>query len=496
MIIRLLTILVSMCVSSMSLGADASLVEALHAAIQKTIQKDQPVSDSGIAVSVFTSREVILSEGFGYKDRHAKTPVLPTTQFAIGSTTKAFTAMSALILQERGKLRLEDKVVSLLPEFRLADADRTERVELADLLSHAVGLPRHEMIWYLTSFDSEELIRRLPYLALNPKPGFGYREAFQYNNLMFLAAGEIVARQSGVPWGDFVRSEIWDRLEMRDSYFSWDAAKLGGDFAEPYREDVHLDFHDIPAVCPAGCVISNVIDMTKWIQAHLRRGALVEGGHLVSSEAFEQLIAKRMTMSEEAKLYYGLGWMMQDAGSGFPKVYFHGGNIDGFTAMVLFCPELDLGVVALSNQNATKAPNNIAVAAVAAYLDYLNGPPSSRHRQKRADLSLALDVERWDFARSTSRKGSSQESAAMVVGTYNHRGYGDVVIEQTGEGLVFDYFGHRWNMTPVKDLEFSVEVELLKLKDALPAVFGNVDGVARSMAFPFEPEVSPIEFHK
>ncbi len=457
--------------------------EKLRKAITEAIETRQLIKDSGVSVSVFSSREILLMEGFGFKDRTGKTPVTPHTLFSIGSTTKAFTAMSILMLQEEGALNINDTVVSQLPEFQLNEAERTQKVEIADLLSHATGLPRHDLVWYLTPFSREELIKRLPYLPLNPKPGFGFREAFQYNNLMFMTAGRIVEKKSGVSWEDFVQEKILNKLGMNETSFSWASAKLKDDLARPYRVDVELDPKELTSICPAGCIVSNVHDMTKWIQLHLRKGMLLDQTMLLNRETFAQLLIKKMPMSSaRPDLGYGLAWMMQIRDD-LPAIYFHGGNIDGFTAMVMFVPSLDVGVVVLENQEGSRLPNDVGLAALRV-MHEAKSPAYALEMEKTfpidEDLFVpALEAEQmslpWSGFHLDDPIGSVAVTHPEVTGLYQDRGYGDIEITQSEDSLWFNYYTHHWKVTPKEELKYIVEAIISNESSQLPIEFKKTE---------------------
>src|SRR5690606_37300969 len=105
--------------------------------------------------------------------------------YAIGSTSKAFTAMGLALLIEQGKLNWDDPVRKHIPTFKMFDPYVTENMTVRDLLCHRSGLPRYDLMWYNSPYSREELIERLQYL----EPNVGFRTTWQYQNLMFMTAG-------------------------------------------------------------------------------------------------------------------------------------------------------------------------------------------------------------------------------------------------------------------------------------------------------------------
>lgn len=482
------------CALLLSSAAHAGGVkDAVRAAVLKTIQDEQPVENSGVSVAVFTSKETILAEGFGWRDRAHQEPATASTLYAIGSTTKAFTAMSVMKLVENDAIKLDDLEKDALPGFRLESDERTNQVQVVDLLSHATGLPRHDALWYLTPFSRDDLITRLPYLELNKKPGYGYREAFQYNNLMFLALGQTITAKTGLQWETFVTSHVLAPLDMRETYFDWDSAEGFGDLAKPYNGDKELPYFDASRICPAGCMVSNVTDLAKWVQLHLRQGKLADGRPLVQPSTIQELFMPRIGITpERPSLKYGLAWMIQEGDADFPTAIFHGGNIDGFTAMVFLAPELDLGVVALSNQNGTRVPNDIAVAVTEAVLKARQGGEERESLGVKPDLSVATRFEQPVLAAAPAPRPAS----AAEVGRYEHPGYGVTsILEQDGK-LWFDYYGHTWPMAQT-DGAWSVQAEIAGDAAPIPVQFLKTDsGEVTTLTVPWEPEVADIPFKK
>jgi len=140
----------------------------------------------GCAVAAVRDGHILLAAGWGQRDLDSKLPVTPDTLFAIGSTTKAFTAATVGALVDDGLLEWERPLRDYVPELRLSDPVVTDRLTLVDLLSHRSGLPRHEMVWLGHPGRSRaEIVRRLWFLPLSKD----LRQAFQYCNLGYLLAG-------------------------------------------------------------------------------------------------------------------------------------------------------------------------------------------------------------------------------------------------------------------------------------------------------------------
>jgi CubicO group peptidase (beta-lactamase class C family) len=323
------------------------------ARIEQQIEKRrQELGVPGIGLALIKDGRVHL-KGLGLKDVERGLPVTPDTQFPIGSATKAFTALSVLMTQDDGKLSLDDSPKKYLPFFKLRDPQADDGIQVRDLLTHSSGLNRTDLAWITGKLKREELIRVLG----EAKPTAKLRESFQYQNLMYAAAGETVARSQKTPWEAFVPQRIFTPLGMTDSTMSASDLKKVGDRALGYEYNSEtkttrmLPYRSIDEVAPAGSINSSVRDMVKWVQ-FIIDGGVAGGRRLVSKESFEEWTKPHQRIA--GKNFYSLGWFVMDWNG--HKVLQHGGNIDGFTSLVGMIPEKKLGFVILTNANGTALP--------------------------------------------------------------------------------------------------------------------------------------------
>lgn len=312
----------------------------------------------GLSLVIVKDGKVIYAKGHGYKDLEKKIAVTPDTQFAIGSATKAFTALSVLMSQDDGKLSLDDSPKKALPYFKMYDPETEKAITIRDLLSHSSGLNRTDIAMLTGKLNREELIR----VAGEAKPTAKLREKWQYQNLMFTAAGEAVAQVQEMPWDKFIEKRIFEPLGMTNSTLSMSEMAKTKDhsFGYSYNFDTKtakkLPFRDIDEVAPAGSINSSANDMAKWLQFILNEGNAGDE-RLVSETAFAEWTKPQMKISPDGSFSYGLGWFLQDRNG--KKVVQHGGNIDGFNSLVAMVPEENLGFVILTNVSASTLPNEM-----------------------------------------------------------------------------------------------------------------------------------------
>ncbi len=281
----------------------------------------------GVSLVIVKDDKIIYIKGLGYKDLENKIAVTPDTQFAIGSATKAFTALSVLMSMDEGKLSLEDSPKKYLPYFKMYDPDTDKNITIRDLLCHRSGLNRTDLAMITGKLNRAELIQ----VAAQAKPTAKLGEKFQYQNIMFAAAGEIVAQVQKEPWEKFVPERIFKPLGMTNSSMSIAQMEKAKDYSYGYNYNFDtkttekLPYREIAQVAPAGSIDSSARDMAQWLR-FVMNGGEVNGKRLVSEKGYEEWLKPQMKVA--GKTSYGFGWFLQEWNG--LKVVQHGGNIDGF----------------------------------------------------------------------------------------------------------------------------------------------------------------------
>lgn len=422
----------------------------LRECVQQAMQQWQV---PGVAVAVVEAGQVLLCEGFGQRDIESGLPVTPKTLFAIGSCTKAFTAMAVGMLVDEERLEWDRPIKAYLPDFQLWDSLATERVTIRDLLAHRTGLPRHEWLWYMTPLTRAEIIERLRYLQPSCPP----RTRFQYNNLMFIVAGGLIAQLSS-GWEAFIGERIFNPLGMNSSTFSTRVSQTNADSALPYRRAQDspqpLPFLNVDTLGPAGSINSNLVDLIPWVRLHLGGGRYGEQ-QLISPESLRemhsaQIAVQRPGISQVADTDYGLGWQIEDYRG--CKTIWHDGFIDGFSSRITFMPQQQVGVVVLANLNASALPTTLSYN----FLDRLLGfdavprqSPSLAHQNRTPTRLLGL----------TDLPAKSDCPLALCIGEYEHPGYGNLSVRLDSSCLEVTYNSTRLPLVHSGGLTFRVREE-------------------------------------
>lgn len=456
----------------------------------------------GMSIAVIKDDKIVFAKGFGVKKVGEAAVVDERTVFAIGSSSKAFTAAAIAMLVDEGKLKWDDPVTKYLPEFETYDPYVTREMTIRDLLTHRSGLERGDYLWYGTENSREEILRRARFI----KPTWSLRSTFGYQNLMYLAAGQVVEKVTGKTWDEFVEQRIFAPLGMTASNTSVGAFKNGDNIANPHAEIddkvVPIAWRKIDNIAPAGSINSNVVDVAQWVRLQLGQGTY-EG-----KKVFSPAVAKEMHMSQTVMrlegpytifypeahfLNYGLGWFMHDYKG--RKVVEHGGAIDGMRAAVAMMPEEKLGVVILTNMNGSI----ISMPLMYRIFDaYLGQPQKDWSAEMLKSYKILLDQaaaaqKKADAERVTGTKPSLDP--AGYAGTYSNELYGDVkVTEENGKlklrfGPAFESILEHWHYDTFRATFTAAGVT------KAPVSFGlNVQGKAETLtlnlpgltAYPFK----------
>lgn len=397
----------------------------------------------GAAIAVVHDGDVVFSQGIGERDAEHDLPVTEHTLFPLASVTKAFTTMSLAVLADDGLLDWDTPVREYLPEFRLWDQFATERMTPRDLVTHRSGLPRHDMMWYHSDATREELVRRLRYL----EPTTDFRSFWQYQNLMYMTAGYLAGRVAGSSWEDLVRRRIFEALGMASSMFSVTTAQQTPDFSLPYmqknRAVVRIPFYEEQqALGPAGAIVSNVVDMSRWLLLHLHKGRIgehrvVSAGQIAQMHTAQIVSSNPSRFPELAAQSYALGWYVQPY-RGHHMLY-HSGNIDGFSTLCAFLPDDNVGVVALTNMKSNPAPYILSWNVFDRFLGLDTVPWTARYRADWKELERARQQGRARNLRERVRRTRPSHPLRDYAGTYAHPGYGEARVDLEGSRLVVRY---------------------------------------------------------
>jgi CubicO group peptidase (beta-lactamase class C family) len=408
----------------------------------------------GISVAIVKDGKVTLAKGYGVRKLGDQEPVDEHTLFGIGSNTKAFTTAALAMLVDEGKLSWDDPVYQRLPGFQMYDPYVSHEMTIRDLLAHRSGMGLGEgdlLIFPHTTYTRDDIIYRLRYM----KPAFSFRSHYAYDNLLYIAAGQIIPAVSGTTWDDFIRQRILSPLGMNATNLSTAAFKPGENYALPHsRLDGKLqvvEFGNLDNAAPAGAINSSAADMARWMILQLGRGRLPNSELRLFSEKQSRemwspqtilptgdpspsLLALRTNFSA-----YGLGWGLRDYHG--RKLVGHTGGVTGFVSRVMLVPEENLGVVILTNAEEGGAFDSILYHIIDAYLglpstDWIAAFKTAKEHEEKA----AREVEK---RQNNFRAVDSKPSLPMekYAGVYADAWYGTATI-RAGDGKLVLSFEH------------------------------------------------------
>lgn len=365
----------------------------------------------GLSVAVIHGDSVILSRGFGIKEKGGNDSVTSSTIFHIGSMTKAFTAAATASIVDEGLLSWNDTVKKILPDFDWYDDSVETVMQVKDLFTHSTGLVAQAGTYIANlGYDRDDIYSMLRYI----EPVYPFREKFAYNNITFIVAAKVIEKVTGKSWEDNVRERIFIPLGMTSSvtgaegyldagdnastahYFGYSRGK-GGSRGSIYVTPLHGEeraLHWVDVIGPAGSISSNAEDMIKWVRFHLDNGTvtgktgteLLKSSFPADSSAFNEFFPEMnqdisgnfrldpycftsRIISEEQMDFlhtgavnvrkdstmvkdYGYCWYIEQ--NERYKVIYHTGTTWGFTGVCGFVPELDLGIAILCNSEVSE----------------------------------------------------------------------------------------------------------------------------------------------
>jgi CubicO group peptidase (beta-lactamase class C family) len=403
----------------------------------------------GAAVVIVKDGKVVLSKAYGLRDMKNKLPVTDQTLFPIASITKSFTVATLGTLASAGKLDWDRPVRDYLPDFRLYDDVMTLRVTPRDLVTHRTGLPRHDGTWYRSGLTREDMYSRLRYL----EPSRDIRREFQYNNLMFMTAGYLAGKLNGSTWEEAVQTRLFQPLGMKSSNFDFgETFKTGTDVAHPYQKDDKEEVHEIPiyagdpALGPAGSIVSNLADMTQYLLMYMNQGKTGDK-QIISVGDIRQMISPQMIIRsadvdpEIGYNHYGMGLFVTTYRG--HKYVEHGGNLDGFSLLISFLPDDNIGSVILLNMDSSSLREVLAYNINDRMLGLDMVDWNKRELERYAAFKSASDDAREKNYVPRRENTRFSHDIGEYAGEYGNPAYGTVTITRAASNpeLKVSYHG-------------------------------------------------------
>ena len=406
----------------------------------------------GIAVAIVKDGKIIHEKGYGVRSLNTKEKVNAHTTFGIASNSKAFTVAALGILVDEGKIKWNDRVTDYIPEFKLYAPYVTEDFTIRDLLTHRSGLGLGAgdlMIWPDSStFDLKDIIHNLRYL----KQVSDFRTKYDYDNLLYIVAGEVVARVSGMKWEDFIQKKIMTPLQMTESAPNFDLLKDKKNVIDAHApvdgkvQVIRRDWKYVADAC--GGIYSSVHDMSKWIIMQMNNGKYGDdlSNQLLTERTHEEMWTPQTIIPVHGQTTYnthfasyGLGWFLSDE-NGY-KVPTHTGGLAGIVTQVTLIPELKLGIIVFTNQQSGAAFRAITNTIKDSYYG-IKGKDRVKeyHDQVMKNEANAKKItdKIWADISAEQQKNTGKIDFSKYIGTYTDPWFGDVIISEKNGRPWFD----------------------------------------------------------
>lgn len=421
----------------LSLNSSAQIKEkSLDSLVTATLKAfDVP----GMAVGITKDGKTIYSKGHGVRSLKNNLSVDDKTLFGIASNSKGFTCFALGMLVDEGKIQWDDKVRKYIPEFTMYDPFVTEEFTIKDLVTHrsGLGLGAGDLMFFPEggTLTVQDIINNIRYL--NPESSF--RSKYQYNNNMFIIAGEVIHRVSGLTWEEFIEQRILQPVGMRTSTASYNRVKNNSNIIDahaPVNGKVISIPHDWNETAnAAGGIMSNIEDMLTWARFLMNDGVTTSGKRLISKKQLKELWSLQMPISigsnnpyDSNFSGYGLGWFLSDV-KGHLQVTHTGGLIGTVTQFILI-PDLKLGIVVLTNQQSGAAFSTISNTIKDSYLGYENRNWLKEFKTRTDKFTAHSDSLKTAVYNQVEKMkhASSLPVKEQIAGTYTDKWFGDIDI--------------------------------------------------------------------
>jgi len=403
----------------------------------------------GLVAVVVKDGETVFQKAYGVKNLESKAPVDEHTLFTMASTTKAIICQALGILVDQGKLNWTDKVREHLPYFKLSDAYLTEEARVQDLLTHNLGIQQADLLWAVDSVSTKETLQRF---ALAEKT-FSVRGGFEYNNIMYAVAGEVIKSVSGQHWTTFVSENIFEPVGMNDAVAkSVDIFKIGN-YTTPYLNDlddgiVQVDYNLADQIGAAGMIWSSMSDVTNYLK-YLVNDGVVENDTILSKNTFDYLFKPHAFVTDDS-FYptqqltmphwktYGLGWFQHDYRG--EKLDFHTGSIGGLIAICGIMRDKDVAVYVFANMDHAELRHAILYKS----MDLFAFDDDSRnwHEEVFQLYSKFKEQEKAYYRKLQHEKLAETKTTLPLEqyeGEYSHPMLGKATVKNTDTGLTINF---------------------------------------------------------
>jgi CubicO group peptidase (beta-lactamase class C family) len=426
---------------------------------QRVEQLRKQIGAPGLSIAIVEDGKVTLTHGWGVRDISTNQPVDADTIFFTGSTGKAFTTAALATLVDEGRIKWDDKVIDHMPSFRMWDPWVTREMTIRDLLVHrsGLGLGEGDLLFLPNStLSREETVRRIRYL----KPATSFRSGYAYDNILYMAAGQLIQEVSGEPWERYMHEHVFGPVGMNHSTDSGSEFYANPNHARPHSRSsgpIHglgtqtpLDADATIAqnAAPAGGLAISANDMSRWLLTQLGQGKIPGGDkRLFSDEQSTQMwsgvvptpirqFPAEFAITNPNFSLYALGWAISDYRGA--KVVGHDGAVLGSQATIALLPGKNVGIFIAANSE----DGEIILGLRDELLDYYLGFPQANWPEKFHSWKIGrLNAAARQVQAAEAKPAAIGPSLPLdrYVGQYSDPWYGTISVRQSGKGLSVEF---------------------------------------------------------
>ena len=456
-----------------------------------------------LGISIVVDNEIIYAKGFGFRNIQSKEKTTENTIFPIGSSTKSFTSTAIALLVQDGLLEWDKPIRECCSKFRFKDSYVSENVTIRDILGHRTGLPGHDFVWY--GFESDlTYLDKIQYLDAN-KP---FRTTFQYCNILFGAAADLIEYLTGGSYYKFIQERILNPLGMNRTFQSREEVWKEDDYAKLYVEDrekiVEASDIDLKFGRGSGNINSTAVDMAKYLRFHLNKGK-VEDKELVSEEnlvqthlptTIQQSTLLNDILPEKNLVHYpsyALGWKCESY-RGY-RLISHAGSYPGCCHIGGFLPDLNIGIDILTNTLESFLGTLLHYHIIDRFLgleqiDYVEVDEQifsfmKNNREKQKQVHEKEQVEKISYSHPLED----------YTGRYRHPAYSDFEFAYSNGELLAKFGIHTCEIKHENNETFAVKLDLMQ-QSILVTFEKNQKGFINGLRIKTEPTLEPVFFRK
>ena len=399
----------------------------------------------GMSIAVVQDGKVLLSKGYGLRELGKNDKVDSSTLFGAMSTTKAMTAVAMGILVDEGKVKWDDKVIKHLPDFRVADPYVTNELKVRDLFTHNAGIGNADFLWGWTpELPTAEVARRMQFAP----QAYSFRGGYTYQNIMYVVAGLVIEKASGMPWERFMTTRVFEPLRMKDTFPDLSLSRRYRNRSSAHFE-IEKKIEIIPetsadSVAAAGAVWSTSDDIAKWV-SFLLGNAAADGKTILKPATLAEMMKPHAIIPIE-QFYpttrltkphwttYGLGWFQHDYRG--QMVNMHTGSLAGRTAIVGLIPDKKFGIYIFGNIDHVELRHALMYKAFDMFAFGDNTRDWSTEAKALYDGLAAAGEKQEEAVKAMRANGTSPSlPLAAYAGRYSDRFYGSMDISLVNGSL-------------------------------------------------------------